>query len=88
MKSLTTTLAFAAALSTIVMCSVIPDDTTSSPDNASPHSLPHPLSLLYSRAEADSDQDVHTMATFCKHCSDAYIDCANVSSFFSGITDE
>jgi len=82
MKSLTTVLAL-AVLSTTVLGSVIPHDTSSSPDNASPPStsFPHPLSLLYPRAGAnDGEQDVHTMATaFCKRCSEAYVDCANVS---------
>jgi len=76
-----TTIFALAVLFTTVLGSVIPDDTTSSSDNASPHpnSLPHPLSLLYPRAD-DEEQDVHPMATtFCKRCSEAYVDCANVS---------
>ena len=83
-----------AVLSTITLGSVIPRDDAPvgiasvvnaalSSDNASPPPfLPHPLSLLYPRAD-DENQDVHTMATtFCKRCSEAYVDCAKVSNFF------
>jgi len=82
MKSLTTIFMLAlAVLFTTVLGSVIPHDTASSSDNASPPSFLHPLSLLYSRAGAnEGEQDVHAMATtFCKRCSEAYVDCANVS---------
>ena len=83
MKSPTAVLTFATILFITVLGSVIPHDTASSSDNASPllYSLLHPLSLLYPRARAnDGEQDVHTIATaFCKRCSEAYVGCANVS---------
>jgi hypothetical protein len=77
MKSFTCIIAL-LGLFTIALGTAIPrDDASASVDNASSPSLPHPLSLLYSRA--DEDQDVHTEATACEKCSQVYNNCAKVS---------